>query len=495
MSTSNPTYRNKFGEPSYASKISFTVDGDLTFRTMYKKMDAAEQSICISNYDLYSELPLIRESSVDLSNGKGRVMSQTKSSQTLLDLLLRKASRGVRIKILIWQPRLIIRILPGAKKRGMDGRMDGIKILSKKIKDLGLQNQLTIRLDKTSPSKTGGHHEKIMIIDNKIGFCGGFDLSQGKWDTSNHEYSNDLRDKNSEPWHDLHGIIEGPVISDLTYHFEQRWNYSLSGNVNSIHDVKFPYIQNTKTNGSHQIIALRTWKKVNHISDILRWYSSMFRSAKNGIYIENQFAFQYGPIAQLLVRRLKQQDQLKVIIVLPFQPNLPGFARSIITKISINDILRNLNVLQKTFPDRVKIYSLLSQDHHRGHRLKQVYVHSKLLIVDDKWITIGSANMDKNGFRDSTEFNLGISSCGLAKELRVKLWSEHLGMHSEDTNLNELTDFSKGFYLWEKIASENGRRVANGTFIQGHVYYFNFKHMNFPRPFKEATDAHKFHLI
>ena len=55
-------------------------------------------------------------------------------------------------------------------------------------------------------------------------------------------------------------------------------------------------------------------------------------------------------------------------------------------------------------------------------------MHSKLLIVDDKWITVGSANTDKNGFKDSTEVNIGITSSSLAKELRISLWCEHVGM-------------------------------------------------------------------
>ena len=54
-------------------------------------------------------------------------------------------------------------------------------------------------------------------------------------------------------------------------------------------------------------------------------------------------------------------------------------------------------------------------------------MHSKLLIVDDKWI-VGSANTDKNGFKDSTEVNIGITSSSLAKELRISLWCEHVGM-------------------------------------------------------------------
>ena len=66
---------------------------------------------------------------------------------------------------------------------------------------------------------------------------------------------------------------------------------------------------------------------------------------------------------------------------------------------------------------RVGTYSLVCQD-KKTKKLRQIYVHSKLLIVDDKWITVGSANTDKNGFKDSTEVNIGITSSSLAKELR-----------------------------------------------------------------------------
>jgi phosphatidylserine/phosphatidylglycerophosphate/cardiolipin synthase-like enzyme len=54
---------------------------------------------------------------------------------------------------------------------------------------------------------------------------GGFDLSRGKWDTSMHEYNNPFRDKESEPWHDAHCMVKGPVVWDLLYHFNERWAY------------------------------------------------------------------------------------------------------------------------------------------------------------------------------------------------------------------------------------------------------------------------------
>jgi hypothetical protein len=95
------------------------------------------------------------------------------------------------------------------------------------------------------------------------------------------------------------------------------------------------------------------------------------------------------------------------------------------------------------------------------------------MIVDDKWITVGS---DRDGFEASTEFDLGINSSKLAVQLRVKLWTEHIGIRqhdsqSSDTNLN---NFDEGFKLLDKVAQDNGKRVQGGEPIKGNIYYYNF---------------------
>src|SRR5690606_36125289 len=138
---------------------------------------------------------------------------------------------------------------------------------------------------------------------------------------------------------------------------------------------------------------------------------------------------------------------------------------------------------------RVKTYSLVSQHPTIATKRRQIYVHSKIMIVDDKWITIGSANIDKNGFRDSSEFNLGITSPRLASELRMRLWKEHL----QDASLEP--DFEQGFHAWEKAANENGRYVSEGKMMKGHVYYYNFEEMGMPPPYPDAKGSTKFELL
>jgi phosphatidylserine/phosphatidylglycerophosphate/cardiolipin synthase-like enzyme len=173
---------------------------------------------------------------------------------------------------------------------------------------------------------------------------------------------------------------------------------------------------------------------------------------------------------------------------------------------------------------RVGTYSLVCQD-KKTKSLRQIYVHSKLLIVDDKWITIGSANIDKNGFKDSTEVNVGITSSSLAKQLRKRLWAEHLGLleKPEDSiirqvgnrlkkvndlsapnrqfeslpyvNYSNIENFDNGFDIWKKIADHNGFSVSHKSNIIGHIYYYNFEEMNFSPPYPGAKGGSKFSLF
>jgi phosphatidylserine/phosphatidylglycerophosphate/cardiolipin synthase-like enzyme len=63
-----------------------------------------------------------------------------------------------------------------------------------------------------------------------------------------------------------------------------------------------------------------------------------------------------------------------------------------------------------------------------GTTVDQLYVHAKIGIVDDRWLTIGSANLNAHSFFNDTEVNVQVTDAGLARSTRLRLWSEHLGM-------------------------------------------------------------------
>lgn len=483
----------EFGRPTFRNCVAFTVDGKSTFEQIYHHLSRAKTSICIANYDLDPSLRFVRRYPIDEDDDTVKskcekeliytCSSENVKKYSLENLLISKAKQGLDIKIIVWQPNRLFRSLPGADDRGIDGRAEEIEILDKMEDKLHLNGELTVRVDDTSPTFTSAHHEKIIIIDNEIGFCGGLDLSRGKWDTSNHSYDSRLRDSGSEPWHDVSVVVKGPVVSDLRYHFFQRWHYSKSKDIKKIRSMEFPVVLKRIGEGQVPVTALRTWKEFERTGGIRAWYANGFKKAESSIYIENQFPFQDDFMTRILLRRLGDNKKLKVVILGPLEPNLPGLVGKILSGVSINDVNRNLARLRKAGGDRVRTYCLISETKTTPVRRRQIYIHSKLMIVDDKWITVGSANLDKNGMSDSSEVNLGVTSSHLAKALRIRLWKEHTAGIVNVTNLH---DFDDGFDALDRVASANGKRVCHNKPICGHLYYYDFKERDIPVPYSKA---------
>ena len=295
--------RTRFGENTFGNCVTLTIDGQETFTLMYEKIFKAKTSILIANYELDPRLRFIRgdsQSSSFINNNLPRSSSgftsepeniklthQNYTASPLQDLLFEKTKQGVEVKIIVWQPKLIIRLLPTAYKRGLSGRVGELEPLERLVQHSKIAKNLMVRVDNSAPTFTSGHHEKFIVIDNKIGFCGGLDLSHGKWDTNSHDFDNPLRDLNAEPWHDIHAMVEGPVVTDLTYHFMQRWTYSITKDIDQAKRIKIePSFENQNSTGDAEVIALRTWKQLNNKGDdndgsnILSWYAAMFGKAK-----------------------------------------------------------------------------------------------------------------------------------------------------------------------------------------------------------------------
>lgn len=510
-------FRFSFGERTEGNCIAVTIDGKDTFEQVYDHILRAGRSVLIANYDLDPQLRFARAyhgtsalpAGSSNNNNNGVIESRCarplvadsiapeSRRYSLQDLLMAKAKEGVEVKIIVWQPRLALRILPGADERGIDGRADDVEVLNVMSKKLGTGDRLQVVVDDTAPTLTSAHHEKIIVIDDTVGFCGGLDLSNGKWDTIAHDYESSLRDYRAEPWHDVHMMARGPVVWDMAYHFRQRWHFAQTRDKAATRRLRlqtssFMAAAEPRV-GRIPAVALRTWKEMERNGGIKAWYAEMFRKAERSIYIENQFPFQSKTLTRLLARRLQEQRALKVVIVGPMEPNLPGLVGSMISKISVNDVNKNLATLRRISEGRVATYSLISQHRTVPTLRKQIYVHSKVMIVDDEWMTVGSANLDKNGTDDSSEFNLGVGSQSLAKKTRVRLWHEHTG--GGRVPRSHLVDFDEGFDVLEKLARENGALVSQSRPIIGSIYCYNFEEEGLPAPYPGAPGGNRFALL
>ena len=82
---------------------------------------------------------------------------------------------------------------------------------------------------------------------------------------------------------------------------------------------------------------------------------------------------------------------------------------------------------------RLQVFCLATSTNIDGiEHYRPIYVHAKVAIIDDLWSTVGSANLNNRGMRDDTEMNVATLNAELARDLRLMLWAEHLGLMSED---------------------------------------------------------------
>jgi hypothetical protein len=179
------------------------------------------------------------------------------------------------------------------------------------------------------------------------------------------------------------------------------------------------------------------------IATILDIYQRAFARAQKHIYLENQYCWQRAflglenpvlglPSADMqgLFHTLAEALERGVVVTLVL-PDNPNVGREFTDE--------GLKVLRELAPravaeGRLHTYTLgssLRQEEHTAYR--SIYVHAKITIVDDTWVTLGSANLNNRGMRDDTELNVAIVHPEQAQRLRILLMTEHLGLYDEDT--------------------------------------------------------------
>jgi phosphatidylserine/phosphatidylglycerophosphate/cardiolipin synthase-like enzyme len=301
-------------------------------------------------------------------------------------------------------------------------------------------------------------HQKITVVDGTLAFVGGIDPlielngDFDRWDIPVHHFSSLLRrnekDEAPDPWHDAHAIIEGPAAGDVEHNFRQRWNDVVQRHHldDKLLIPEHPLASPLESGSLIQIA--RTIPEHTYsfqpliIRGIAQLYANALSNANHFIYVENQYFWlhaYYGidipfigsdsPEMERNIRELGAalRRGATVAFVLPDHPNVgraftdAGLAR-----------------LHEEAPEaaeqgRIQAFCLATSTNIEGvEHYRPIYVHAKVAIIDDLWSTVGSANLNNRGMRDDTEMNVATFNAELARDLRLMLWAEHLGLMSED---------------------------------------------------------------
>lgn len=412
------TGRNCF-ELAEVAKSGVYVDGAEYYTAFHKAAQKARDYIAISGWQFDSEVLLLRGDAARETSGEVRLLK-------FLDSLCKK-NPGLRVYILAWDFSLIF--------------MHEREWMQEIVFNWSTSDRLFFRFD-NKHAIGASQHQKFVIIDGAAAFLGGMDLCAGRWDDRCHKAVNPDRVNPDgvayTPYHDIQAYFTGPLIEKLSTVFMERWQLC-TGNELVLPPARsgryLPEGIGTPIRAGSAALSRtqgQTFVQIKEpIKEIRALYVDAIRSARHLVYIENQYFSAYA-VYRALMDRMEDQSapKLDVVLVLPKKPS------ALVEEISVGLLqARILSILRQTAKKNghsFGVYYSASFDHD-GEEVP-VYIHSKLMIIDDTFVTIGSANTTNRSMGLDTEINISWEASAIdlrlmrsIRKFRLGLLFEHIG--------------------------------------------------------------------
>jgi phosphatidylserine/phosphatidylglycerophosphate/cardiolipin synthase-like enzyme len=292
--------------------------------------------------------------------------------------------------------------------------------------------RITLRLDSKHPLASS-HHQKIVVIDDCIAFCGGIDITEGRWDTRQHKDNDPRRispkGKAMPPWHDATSAFDGPAARAMGDLARDRWHIASGEDLQPVTDATECWPEGlTPTFRDVEVAIARTRPDIPEVEasfEIEQMYLDLISSAKRVIYAESQY-FASRKIAQAIAKRLIEEDPPEIVIVNPITAQ--GWLEPIAMDTARAQLFEALKRLDHR--DRFRIFHPVTDEG------AEIYCHAKVTIVDDTYIRVGSSNFNNRSMRLDTECDVVIAAeqdgqdklRGQIIDLRNDLLAEHLDM-------------------------------------------------------------------
>jgi phosphatidylserine/phosphatidylglycerophosphate/cardiolipin synthase-like enzyme len=182
---------------------------------------------------------------------------------------------------------------------------------------------------------------------------------------------------------------------------------------------------------------------------ILESYTRALRSARRLVYLENQFLWS-SEIVSILADKLRSppDDDFRLVVLLPAKPNNGA-----------DDTRGQLGVLADADGGAGRFIACTVYA-GPSPSPSPVYVHAKVGVVDDRWLTLGSANLNEHSLFNDSEMNLVCCDQDVARSTRLRLWAEHLDMGIDAVSGNPARVVDE---LWKPIATEQLERRDAGA--------------------------------
>ena len=280
----------------------------------------------------------------------------------------------------------------------------------------------------------GSHHQKIVVVDDELAFCGGIDLTGHRWDTCAHRLVEPARTNATGepygPYHEIQAMVTGPVAASLGALARDRWR--------ALGEEKMPPVaastgdlwpSDVTPDLTDVNVAISRTVPESDRQPAIRECEALFldsiAAARQAIYIESQY-FTNDKLGGALAARLREPNGPEVLVVTPKDchgwleaKTMGAFRDSVFRELIAADTYKRLRIV---YPAASRAQDV------------PTFVHSKVMIVDDALARIGSANFSRRSMGVDTECDLAVDACGDSRvqtgirRIRDRLLGEHLGL-------------------------------------------------------------------
>ncbi|MFC5067438.1 VTT domain-containing protein [Flaviflagellibacter deserti] len=397
-----------------AQRASVLIDGAAYFGAVRSALRKARKTIFIIGWDINSRVRLVGES------GKADDGLPEELCQFLCALVKRRPE--LTINILLWD----FSILYSTER----------EIFPSVSLGWNMPSCIRLCLDDALPLGSA-HHQKLVVVDDCVAFSGGLDLTVRRWDTSDHSFDNPLRKDASgssyRPFHDVQMLVNGPAARRIGELARTRWERATFERLPDVHPEEECWPEGIQAHFRDVDIGIALTQPVYDAIPEVRQVEQLFLDAidraERHIYIENQFLTRL-PIAERITARMRERPELETLIVAPHTHESWIEARTMRTgRINFRRCFEEAGV-----QDRVRFF-YPSVETEAGQI--DTMVHSKVMVVDDRFLRVGSANLNNRSMGTDTECDLALE--GETPEVRAQietlrntLIGEHCGVSASE---------------------------------------------------------------
>jgi len=336
---------------------------------------------------------------------------------------------------------------PGLEIKLLKWSLGAFNAVTRGMAPVFVQNWLTpdslqFEIDLAHPVGAA-HHQKILVIDDQIAFCGGIDMTVDRWDTSDHTDENTNRTKPNGksygPWHDATTAVDGAAAKAVGQMARDRWHAATGQELEPVTATDGDYwpTELVPTMRSVDVAVARTLPEIpgrDEVREIESLYLAVIADARDYLYLESQYLAS-RVIADALEKRLREPEGPEIVLV------LPRHADGWLEQQAMDGARHRL------------LHMLWRADTHGRFRAyhpvtasgEPIYVHAKIVVMDDRLLRVGSSNLNNRSMGFDSECDLAVevepgrpetdTHRTAIRGVRNRLLSEHL-----DISVDELED-------------------------------------------------------